>query len=148
MSLLDSILGAGNNTAQGGGLQDLIATIAQNPQLLGAITSLLGNDGSTGGLAGLISRFQQAGLGDIINSWIGSGQNRAISADQLGTALGNDTLSGLAASLGLNQPDIANQLSGILPGLVDSFTPAGELPAGGLGNTSDLAGILGSLLKA
>jgi uncharacterized protein YidB (DUF937 family) len=148
MGLFDSVLGAVTNNAQGGGgLSDLIGMVSNNPQLLQAAASMLGNDGGVGGLEGLVAKFQQAGLGDVIGSWIGSGQNQAISADQLSNVLGSDALSGLAGKLGIDQSDVAGQLSNILPGLVDKLTPAGQSPAGGLGNSSDLMGALGALLK-
>jgi len=148
MGLLDAVLGAVTNNAQGGGgLQDIIGMVQSNPQLLEAATSLLGNDGGTGGLEGLVAKFQQAGLGDVIASWIGSGQNQAISGEQLSQVLGHDTLSGLASQLGVNSGDVAGQLSDILPGLVDKLTPAGQSPAGGLGSAGDLMGALGSLLN-
>jgi uncharacterized protein YidB (DUF937 family) len=67
----------------------------------------------------------------VIGSWIGSGQNQAISGEQLSNVLGNDSLSGLANSMGVNSADLAGQLSNILPGLVDKLTPAGQAPAGG-----------------
>jgi uncharacterized protein YidB (DUF937 family) len=148
MGLFDSVLSAVTENAQGsgGGLADLIGQISNNPELLKAATSLLGDDGGAGGLGGLVSKFQQAGLGDVIASWIGSGQNQAISGDQLSQVLGGDTLSGLANQLGLSTGDVAGQLSSILPGLVDHLTPAGQAPAGGLGNAGDLVGALGSLL--
>jgi uncharacterized protein YidB (DUF937 family) len=148
MGLLDAVLGAvTNNSQDGGGLQDIIGMVSNNPQLLEVATRLLGNDGGVGGLEGLVAKFQQAGLGEVIGSWIGSGQNQAISGEQLSNVLGNDSLTGLANSLGVNSGDLAGQLSNILPGLVDKLTPAGQAPAGGLGNTGDLMGALGTLLK-
>ena len=148
MGLLDAVLGAVTNNAQGGGgLQDIIGMVQSNPQLLEAATSLLGNDGGTGGLEGLVAKFQQAGLGDLIASWIGSGQNQAISGEQLSQVLGHDTLSVLASQLGVNSGDVAGQMSDILPGLVDKLTPAGQSPAAGLGSAGDLMGALGSLLN-
>lgn len=148
MGLLDAVLGAVTNNSQGGGgLQDIIGMVQNNPQLLEAATSLLGNDGGVGGLGGLVDKFKQAGLGDVIGSWIGSGQNQAISGDQLSQVLGSDTLSNIASQLGVNSGDVAGQLSNILPGLVDKLTPAGQAPAGGLGNAGDLMGALGALLK-
>ena len=149
MGLLDSVLSAVTHNAQGnssGGLGDLLGQLGNNPQLLQLAASLLSNEGGVGGLEGLIAKFQQAGLGDVVASWIGSGQNQAISGDQLGQVLGNDTLSGLARQLGMNPSDVAGQLSKVLPGLVDKLTPAGQAPAGGLGDTGDLMGALGSLL--
>lgn len=147
MGLLDSVINAVSNSAQGGGLQDLLGQLGSNPQVLEAATNLLGNDGQGGGLAGLVDQFQKAGMGDVISSWIGSGENQSISADQLGSVLGGDTMSGLAANLGLDQGDVAGQLSNMLPGLIDNLTPDGQAPAGGLGNAGDLMGALGSLLK-
>jgi len=37
--------------------------------------------GLLGGLGGLLQSFQQGGHGDIINSWIGPGQNQPITPD-------------------------------------------------------------------
>lgn len=149
MGLLDAVLGAVTNKSQGGGggLQDIIGMVSNNPQLLEFASSLLGNDGGVGGLGGLMAKFQQAGLGDVIGSWVGSGQNQAISGDQLTQVLGSDSLSGLASKLGVNTDEVAGQLSNILPGLVDKLTPGGHAPSEGLGNSGDLLGALGSLFK-
>jgi uncharacterized protein YidB (DUF937 family) len=146
MGLLDSVLGAVANSSQGGGgLQNILGMVGKNPQLIELATSLLSNDGAAGGLGGLVAKFQQAGMGDVIGSWIGSGQNQAISGEQLGNVLGGDALSGLASKMGVSSGDVASQLSSILPGLVDKLTPAGQAPAGGLGNAGDLMAALGGL---
>ncbi|UUZ65577.1 YidB family protein [Polaromonas sp. P1-6] len=160
MGLLDSVLGAvmngqGGQQSQNGanaaggldGLGGLIGLVASNPQLLQAITGMLSNDGAQGGLGGLVAKFQQAGLGDVIGSWVGSGQNQAISGEQLSNVLGSDALAGLAGKLGVSPDDAAGQLSSILPGLIDQLTPQGQAPEGGLGNAGDLMGMLGGLLQ-
>ena len=155
MGLLDSVLGAvmggqqpqNGASAASGGLGGLIGLVASNPQLLQAITGMLGNDGAQSGLGGLMARFQQAGLGEVIGSWVGSGQNQAISGEQLTHVLGSDTLSGLAAKLGVSPDDAVGQLSSILPGLIDQLTPQGQAPEGGLGNSGELMGMLGGLLQ-
>lgn len=152
MGLLDSVLGAvmnNSNASSGeGGLGSLIGMVTNNPQVMQAITGLLGNDGEHGGLGGLIAKFQQAGLGEVVGSWVGKGENLPVSADQISSVLGSEALSGLAAKLGVNPDTAASQLSSILPGLVDKLTPHGEAPQGGLGNAGDLMGMLGSLLKS
>ena len=148
MGLFDSVVGAvqgGGNAQAQGGLGGIIGSLANNPQMLQAITAMLANDGSQGGLGGLMEKFQQAGLGDVLGSWIGSGENRPISGDQISQALGPDTISDLASKFGLNG-DTASQLSQILPGLIDKLTPHGQAPSGGLGNSTDLMGMLGRLL--
>lgn len=150
MGLFDSVLGAvmnGNAQGQGGGLASIVSAVTSNPQMLQALTGMLGNDGEHGGLGGLVAKFEQAGLGDVVGSWIGKGPNQSISADQISSVLGNDTMSGLAAQLGLNTQDVAGQLSSVLPDLVNHLTPEGQAPQGGLGSGSDLMGMLGSLLK-
>lgn len=143
---LDAILGslAGGGGGNAGGGMNLTALL---PVLLPVLGQLLGNNGSHGGLGGLTQRFNQAGMGDVLGSWVGSGQNQAISPDQLTQVLGGDTMGQIAQQLGLGQGDAAGALSQILPGLVDHLTPHGQAPAGGLGSSEDLMGMLGGLLQ-
>lgn len=134
MGLLDSVLGALGNL-QGGapvGSADLVS----------AVVGMLGNDAQSGGLGGLVSKFAKHGLGDVINSWIGTGQNQAIGAKQLSSVLGSDTIAGLAQKLGLSHGDMASQLSQMLPQIIDQLTPQGQVPQGGLGNVNELLGML------
>lgn len=142
MGLLDSVLGAvmGRGQQQQGGAGNLAA-------LIPIVTSMLSNDGQHGGLGGLLTKFQQAGLGDVASSWVGKGENMPISADQLSSVLGSGAIGDIAAKLGINPGDAAGQLSQMLPGLIDKLTPHGEAPAGGLGNAGDLMGMLGGLLQ-
>lgn len=139
MGLLDSVLGgvmgAMQGQGQGGG----------GAGLLQAVIGMLGNDGAHGGLEGLVRQFTQGGLGDVVQSWISSGQNLPISADQLQSVLGNEQIGAMAQQLGLNPGDLAGQLSQLLPQVVDQLTPQGQAPQGGLGNVADL---LGQLMRA
>lgn len=150
MGLLDSVIGAvqgGTDKAAGsGGIGGLLGTLTSNPQVVQAVVAMLGNDGPVGGLSGLLARFQQAGLGELIQSWVGSGENLPVSGQQLEQVLGSDALSTLATQLGTNPSDAASQVSQVLPGLIDKLTPAGQAPAGGLGSSTDLMGMLGGLL--
>ena len=147
-SMLSSVLGGQQRAgAASGGLGSLISMVANNPQLMQAVTAMLSNDGGQGGLGGLIAKFQQAGLGDVVGSWVGGGQNQPVSGEQLTDVLGADTMAGLAEKLSVSQDDAAAQLSDILPGLVDKLTPQGQAPASGLGNAGDLIGMLAGLLQ-
>ncbi len=133
--------------AGAGGLGGLIAMVASNPQMLQVITGMLSNDGGQGGLGGLMAKFQQAGLGDAANSWVGSGENHAVTGEEMSSALGEGTIADLAAKMGMSQGDAAGSLADLLPGLIDKLTPNGSAPAGGLGNSGDLMGMLGGLLQ-
>ena len=143
MGLLDSVVGmmaGGQGGAAGGG----------NAALIQAVLSLLANNGGggqggLGGLAGLVQQFQQGGLGDVVGSWVSTGQNLPISAEQLQSVLGgHPALSGLAQQAGLSQGDLMGSLSQLLPQVVDQLTPDGQLPQAGA--QPDLMGMLGGLL--
>jgi uncharacterized protein YidB (DUF937 family) len=134
MGLLDSVIGAMGQGGSGGGGQGA---------LLNAVVGMLANNAQGGGLAGLVNQFQQGGLGDVVASWISTGRNLPVSADQVHQALGPDTIGALAQQLGLSHGDVAGQLSQLLPQVVDKLTPNGQVPAGGLG---DIGGLLGSLM--
>lgn len=156
MGLFDSVIGSVLNHDQSptgpgaglaaGGLGGLVGMLASNPQLIQIVMGLLSNDGAHGGLGGLVSKFEQAGLGGAIASWIGGGPNVPVSGEQVTDALGSGTIGNIAAQLGVNPADAAGQLSSILPGLINHLTPGGETPAGGLGNSGDLMGMLGGLM--
>src|SRR3984893_17793039 len=81
-------------------------------------TSDQGAGGLLGGLGGLLEKLQKGGLGNAINSWIGTGQNQPVSPGQLGSALGPDVIKMLAQRSGLSEEEITQQLSQILPVVV------------------------------
>lgn len=107
-------------------------------KLMQAALSLLANNGQTGGLNGLVERFNEAGLGNVIQSWIGNGENVPITGRQLQQVLDDGHLRQISEETGLSEPVAADQLSDMLPDLVDKLTPAGHIPPGGLGNMSSL----------
>lgn len=157
MGLFDSVLGAVINSAAqsgsaggnlGGGLGNLVSMAANNPQLVQIVLELLDPQKSpVGGLPGLLERFQQAGLSDLVASWLGNGPNAALSGEQLGQVLGAGPLAQIAAQLGVGQSDASSQLSQLLPGLIDQLTPNGQLPASVQSAAPELLGMLGNLLK-
>lgn len=129
MGLLDSVLGAVINNA------------SQGAHAAGA------QGAAGGGLPGLVARFQQAGLGDVIASWLGNGANQAISGEQLSQVLGSGPLSQIASQLGMGTGAAAGTLAQVLPGLVDQLSPGGKAPQAGFGSAQDLMGMLGGMLQ-
>ncbi len=116
MGFLDDIIGK----VTGGGTSGSLSALAP------AVLDMLENH--RGGLGGLVNSFQSQGLGHIISSWIGTGQNLPISADQLQNVLGSDTLHHLATRSGIPPDQIGDSLSELLPHMVDSMTPDGRIP--------------------
>jgi len=156
MSLIDSLLGAMNGASGNG------QSAASNPLLQIALSMLansgagstagganggLGDLGSAlgglGGLGGLINAFQRNGMGEQMQSWIGTGQNMPISPDQLQQVLGQGTLGQIAQQLGLSPQASASGLSELLPQLIDRLTPNGQVPQGDLGDIADIMVRLG-----
>ena len=84
--------------------------------------------GLFGGLNDLVQKFQTAGHGDVVNSWVGSGANAPIQPAQVGSALGQQTISDLARQSGLSEQELLAQLAQVLPGLVNKLSPDGRLP--------------------
>ena len=124
MGLLDSIAGQVTGAlagAAGGG--------QSHPGLMDVVTSLL-TGAQGGGLQGLIQQFEQQGLGHLVQSWVGTGENLAITPDQVQSVLGEPHIQAVAAKLGLSPADVTNQLAGLLPHAVDSVTPGGALTQG------------------
>jgi uncharacterized protein YidB (DUF937 family) len=121
MGLLDSIVGQVT-----GALEDSVPGGQVHPGLMDVVSSLMTQGG---GLQGLVSQFEQQGLGHVVASWIGTGQNLAITPDQVQSVLGEPHIAAVAAKLGLSPADITNQLAGLLPHAVDSVTPAGAVPS-------------------
>ena len=80
-----------------------------------------------GGLQGVVSEFEKNGLGATVKSWVGTGPNQPISADELQKALGADLLQQLSAKSGLSVQELAQKLSQVLPQAVDKLTPNGTI---------------------
>jgi uncharacterized protein YidB (DUF937 family) len=91
---------------------------------LGSIVGSLA--GSAGGSGGLM---------DVVSSWIGSGDNLPIDADQITDLLGNDKISAFAEQLGIDFDSAKGALADALPEVVNQATPDGD------------DGLLGNLLS-
>lgn len=96
-------------------------------RLIGNLLEFI-DDPETGGLAGLVKRFQDKGLGDLIAGWISTGHNPPISPSQVETVLGSQLLGQLAGKTGLSLPELTAKVAMILPTVVDDLTPDGLVP--------------------
>jgi uncharacterized protein YidB (DUF937 family) len=81
-----------------------------------------------GGVQGIVAQLEQQGLGNTVKSWVGTGPNQPISADQIHQVFGSDMVKSLAAKVGLSPDVLAGKLSQILPQAIDHLTPNGQLP--------------------
>jgi uncharacterized protein YidB (DUF937 family) len=81
-----------------------------------------------GGLQGLVQSFHDKGMGGLVSSWVGSGANCPITADQIHQVLGSDQVKALAAKAGISPDAAGSAIAQLLPGLVDKLTPNGSVP--------------------
>jgi len=96
-----------------------------------------------GALQNVMGALQKAGLGNALQSWIGTGTNLPISPEQLRTVLGTGAVSDIAKKAGLGEPEAAGALSKLLPDVIDKLTPGGNAPP----TQGDLSGMLASVGK-
>jgi len=119
MALFDSVIAEakerfGLSTEKAGGL-------------LAALVGLI-TDPNSGGFGGFIDRFNNAGLGDMVRSWITTGDNTPISNEQLESALGEGTISNVAEQAGVDRETATTAIAGMVPHVVDNLTPDGDIP--------------------
>jgi uncharacterized protein YidB (DUF937 family) len=159
MGLLDDVLGQMSGTAAQHG-----ATDDHSADLMNAVVGMLagggtpaatgggaggldslGGLGNVGGLGGLVNQFEQAGLGSLVNSWVGGGPNQPATPAHIEQGLGADAVAQLAKKAGVT-PQVASALLAVaLPILINKLTPQGRVPSQA-SLQSSLGGLLGGLL--
>jgi uncharacterized protein YidB (DUF937 family) len=110
-------------------LEDVLGKVGGSGGQAAALTSVKNLVNNAGGFQGLVTKLQQGGLGDQVQSWIGHGTNQPVSADQVAQALGQDQVQKLADQSGVSPDEISQHLAEVLPRAVDHATPDGQAPA-------------------
>ncbi|MGH9692895.1 MAG: YidB family protein [Bryobacteraceae bacterium] len=116
-----------------------------NPNVLSTLLNVVNNH--PGGVGGLLQAFQQQGLGGVVNSWVGTGANQAVSPEQVQSALGNEQVQEVASKLGVSPQDASSHIAQWLPAVIDHLTPNGQVPAGGSNLMEMGAGLIKALCK-
>jgi uncharacterized protein YidB (DUF937 family) len=125
-----------------GGAQPQQAGAGPAPAILSALLNMVNSH--PGGVAGLVQSFQQKGLAGVVNSWVGTGPNEAVSPQQVQSALGDQPVQEVASKLGISPQEASSHIAQWLPVIIDHLTPNGQMPAGG----SNLLEMGAGLLKA
>ncbi len=87
-----------------------------------ALNRLVGNGSGGLDLVKFVGGLSQNGLGEIVGSWLGNGENKAISIEQITTLLGSDNIASFASDLGISQESAAGALAEAVPQVVDQVT--------------------------
>ncbi|MBN1356490.1 DUF937 domain-containing protein [bacterium] len=118
MGLLDMVKGAKGGAGGENQLMNIVIQLISDPKI--------------GGLQGLLKSFQDNGLGQQAASWVSSGANLGISADQIKKVLGMGKLGQIASQLGVSENEAAEGLVDVLPNVIDKLTPKGQIPEGAM----------------
>ena len=119
MELMD-LLKIGGSLIQGN--SDDATTGLDMDDIATALSKLIGNSEGGLDLGALVGGLSQNGLGEIVGSWLGNGENRSISTDQVTDLLGSDKISEFASQLGLSEESAKGALTDALPQVVDQAT--------------------------
>lgn len=130
MGLLDNLENQALGSLLGG---------SSNPLATGLLQMI---QNQPGGLQGLVQSFHNNGLGSLVSSWVSTGQNLPISADQIHQALGSSQVQALATKAGISPDAAGSAIAQLLPTLVDKLTPSGQVPA-----HNDVMDIVSGLLQ-
>lgn len=142
---LNDIIGMGTQLFQdklGEGAEGLDSNV-----LTEALGGLLSNEEGGLDLGNIMSAMtdEEGGLGSIVSSWIGSGENEAIDGSQLTNLLGSDAISSFAEKLGIDPDTALSGLTDAFPNMVDQATPDGASMLESAGGLSGILGMVGKL---
>jgi uncharacterized protein YidB (DUF937 family) len=107
------------------GLLDGLLGGAVGAEMATVVNSLIQQHG---GVQGIVAQLEKQGLGPTVRSWVSSGANQPVSADQLHQVFGSDMIGQLAAKAGITPQELTQKLSQVLPAAIDKLTPNGQLP--------------------
>jgi uncharacterized protein YidB (DUF937 family) len=108
------------------GNSDDATTNLDSNSIADALSNVLGGENGSLDLSKIFSNLSESGLGEIVGSWLGDGENKPISVDSITDLLGGDKIAEFASSLGLSEESAKNALSEAIPNLVDKATSGEE----------------------
>ncbi|TNH06399.1 YidB family protein [Testudinibacter sp. TR-2022] len=138
--MLDKILGSVVSSVLGG-------EAGKQGQAMAVINALLS---SQGGIQGILAKFQQGGLDDLLQSWLGTGENKSISPTQVEDVFGKQELQQAAQQAGIqDETQASDLLSQFLPQIVDKLSPNGAIDNNLSGDllSKGIQSVLGNLFK-
>ncbi len=112
--------------------------------LVSALSGLTGGSNDQGGgldIGSILANMQSGGMADMAASWLGDGENEAISSDQVTNIFGQDKISDFASKLGLSEDEAVGGLRDAIPNMVDKASSGGSIldSIGGISGAIDLA---------
>lgn len=119
-----------------------VELVQNNPQVVSGIQKIIEENG---GVSGIIEKFKEKGFAEAASSWVGTGDNISIGADDVLKVLGKDSVKDLASKVGLDTDATAGLVGSLLPLVIDKLSPEGKEPGGDL--TSQLSSLASLFTK-
>jgi uncharacterized protein YidB (DUF937 family) len=123
-------------------IKDKLGDNVNTDSIQGAIQGLFSNGNGDFDISSIIANLSQnGGLGDMVSSWLGDGENMPIDTDTIANMFGNDKIADFASKLGVDSSSATSLLSDVVPNLVDKSSSGGNIldSVGGLDGALDLA---------
>ena len=111
-----------------GFLDDVTAKLGGKHGQDSGIASLQKLISSSGGIHGLTSKLTSSGLGQQVQSWVGTGENQPVSGAQVQQAMDPDQLKSMADHAGMTPEQTSHEVAKALPEMVNQATPQGQMP--------------------
>ena len=108
------------------GIQDIVSKMGGQQAAMGQMQDLFGGKG----MQGIVSRMTDAGMGQQVQSWIGTGDNQSVSGEQIRQAVDPAALQRMSEKTGMQADQICDHAAQVLPELMDQATPQGTMPTG------------------
>ncbi len=127
-------------------LQSKLGSNVQTGDIASALSGLLGGDNFD--IGDLISKMQgNGGLASMAASWLGDGDNTAMSGSQVMDIFGEDKVSEFASKLNIDEATASNSLADMLPQLIDKASSGGSLLESAMGSMGGAGGLMGMVGK-
>jgi uncharacterized protein YidB (DUF937 family) len=108
------------------GIEDIVSKMGGQQGAMHQMEDLFGGKG----MQGIVSRMTDAGMGEQVQSWIGTGENKPISAEQIKQVVDPAALQRMSEKTGMQPDQICDHVAQVLPKLMDQATPQGQMPTG------------------
>ena len=92
-----------------------------------ALKNLLPGDGNDLNIGALVSQFGSGDMASLVGSWLGDGDNDAISGTGIVDVLGSDKVASFASELGIDSNKASAGLAGMIPELINQNSSGGSL---------------------
>ena len=109
-----------------------------NPSPQGGILDQLASGVSGTALGDVLDRFRDGSAGSKVDSWVRTGPNLPMKAEDVVSAIDEETLSSLSQQTGLSRDELVARIMHDLPEAVDRMTPDGKMPPVNVASTRNI----------